>query len=110
MNKNMNTKMIQQGDTLARKINSLPSNVRLISSNKIEIAHGENGHSHVIDSPNTELYEDDNKNRYFVNNNEFVVPSLHEEHKPITYSPGIHQLGQVREYDYFTEMERKVTD
>ena len=35
---------------------------------------------------------------------------VHQEHKPITLSPGIWEVGRVQEYDYFQKMVRKVQD
>lgn len=109
----MNTKnkiMNQQGDSLSRKIDKLPANTKLIASEHIIVAHGESGHSHVIDYPNVELREDDNEIKYLVNNNKVEVPAIHEEHKIVTYVPGIHKLGLVREKDYFDDMIRPVID
>jgi hypothetical protein len=34
----------------------------------------------------------------------------HEEHGPITLTPGIWEIGRVREFDWFAMMERTVVD
>lgn len=106
----MNKNQIQQGDTIARKVGNLPSNAKLVSKNHILIAHGESGHSHVIDDPNVSLFEDEKGLRFLLNENDHDVSSIHEEHSAIAYSPGIHRLGRVREKDWFQDMVRPVTD
>jgi hypothetical protein len=35
---------------------------------------------------------------------------VHEEHKPVTLEPGIWEVGRVKEYDWFSKMERQVMD
>ena len=35
---------------------------------------------------------------------------VHEEHGPITLEPGIWEIGRVKEYDWFSKMERQVVD
>ncbi len=103
-----NQKSIQQGDVLGSLITVLPKGqVKVISKNRCVIAHGESGHSHVIDSPGAKMFS--------INNTIFLdlqesATLTHEEHKSIQLEPGIWEIGQVNEYDYFSKMVRKVQD
>ena len=110
MNTIRNINQVQQGDIQSIKIDGLPANTKVVSRNHFMLAHGENGHCHVIDAPNTELRESIDGIKFLVNNNNYNVVSTHEEHKPTVYSPGIHKLGIVREKDYFEDMVRSVMD
>ena len=98
----------QQGDVLLRKLNGLPEGKQeLISRKRLILAHGESGHSHVIEEDEAELVKIGERILLRLAKTSTVV---HEEHKPITLSPGIWEVGRVREYDWFSKMERQVVD
>ena len=108
----MNTKTVtqtfQQGDVVGRKLDTMPEGKQtVIGRQTLVIAHGENGHSHVIEDDEAEL----------VRIGERMILTLtkaatvkHEEHKAIRLSPGIWEIGRVREYDYFSLLTRQVID
>jgi hypothetical protein len=101
-------KTAQQGDLLLRKLNSLPSGEqKIIARRRLVLAHGESGHSHVIENDEAAL----------IQLGERMLLSLtkpatlkHEEHRPITLSPGIWEIGRVQEFDYFSMMQRPIQD
>ena len=98
----------QQGDVLLRKLNQLPKGAITSTTRKrLILAHGESGHSHVIEDDEAELIRIGERMLLKLTRSATVV---HEEHKPITLSPGIWEVGRVQEYDYFQHMKRQVID
>jgi hypothetical protein len=103
----------QQGDVLFRKLDKLPEgNIKPVAkiNNKIVIAHGESGHSHVldvVDDDEAELVEIGERMLLTLDKPATVV---HEEHGPIKLDTGIWEVGRVREYDYMAQMARNVMD
>ena len=107
---NTNQNQNQQGDILFKKLDRMPEGEQKIiqKGKKVTVAHGESGHSHVLEcDEDLELIQIGEKILLNLTKESKIV---HEEHKAFVLSPGIHQFGQVREYDYFLEMERKVVD
>lgn len=99
----------QQGDVCLKKLNILPSGkIKVISKNKIVLAEGETtGHFHGLMEKDSELLEIDGVR---ILNLKKKSTLKHQEHKPITLDAGIWQVGIVNEYDYFSQMKRKVVD
>ena len=97
----------QQGDVILRKIDFLPKGEQTITRKRLILAHGESGHSHVIEDDDSELIQIGERMLLRLTKAATVV---HEEHKPIRLSPGIWEVGRVREYDYFQHMMRQVQD
>lgn len=71
------------------------------------MAHGESGHCHVVEDDEAELIQIGERMLLRLAKQSTVQ---HEEHKPITLSPGIWEIGRVKEFDYFASMERRVID
>ena len=78
-----------------------------IEKGRLVLAHGESGHSHVIEDDNAELIQIGERMLLKLSK---VATVNDEEHKPIRLSPGIWEIGRVREYDYFQHMTRQVVD
>ncbi len=78
-----------------------------LSRKRLVLAHGESGHSHVIEDDEAELIQIGE--RMLLKLTKFATV-VHEEHKPITLAPGIWEIGRVKEYDYFQHMARNVMD
>jgi hypothetical protein len=98
----------EQGDVLGRKVESLPAGERkVIARKRLILAHGESGHSHVIEDDSAVMIQ---VGEAFYLQLEKSATVQHEEHKPIALSPGIWELGRVKEHDYFQQMERQVID
>ncbi len=101
-------KDFQQGDVIGKKLSTMPSgDSKIIARSRLVLAHGESGHSHVIEDDEAELLQI----------GEQIILSLtkaatlkHEEHGQITLSAGIWEIGRVREYDPFVDMTRQVID
>lgn len=112
MNKNEN--QAQQGDVILERVTKLPKGCKKIKMDNrgVVLAEGEvSGHYHGSTDSGIELLEAPDKKRYLVNSGTKSVSFKHQEHKPIHVPPGVWlDLGGVREYDYFQEMERKVVD
>lgn len=98
----------QQGDVLGVKIDLLPKGERKnITQKRLVVAHGESGHSHVIEDSSGTMFQIGE--RFYVEL-EKAATLTHEEHKPITLSPGIWEIGRVQEYDWLSKMQRQVID
>lgn len=110
----MRRNQIQHGDVLFRKIYRKPNGARPVprSNGAIIVAEGEaTGHHHKIaDKGATMLVlERSGRTDFYLEVTEPVIIT-HDEHKPLTIPEGIYQIGRVKEYDYFSEMERRVLD
>lgn len=97
----------QQGDVTLRKLETLPAGEQTITRKRLVLAHGESGHSHVIEDDEAELIQIGERMLLRLTKAATVV---HEEHKPIRLAPGIWEVGRVKEYDWFSKMERQVID
>ena len=71
------------------------------------LAEGETtGHAHVLDG-NVDVYEEKGIRSFDTKEN---VTVKHEEHGPITLTPGKYESDKVVEYDPFAQAARKVAD
>ena len=109
MNKKGNKDQQAQGDVLLQYISKLPEGCKEVPriDGRIVVMHGEGGHTHVITDVDAMFHEKDGK---FYLEVTAPVALVHEEHHTQIVEPGIWEIGQVREYDYFQEMERTVRD
>lgn len=100
----------QQGDVLLKKIEKFPEGKKtLVSQGKMVLAEGEvTGHFHGIAQDNSSLYRMDGGAMVLDLKEEAIL--THQEHGPITLSPGLWDVGIVQEYDYFTQMVAPVRD
>ena len=100
--------MIQQGDVLIRRINAVPAGAA-VRHGRIILAEGEaTGHCHETkEQEGVTLYTLD-EILYFVTDHEVTVS--HQEHGPVTVSPGFYQIGIVREWDYTKHEVKRVVD
>jgi hypothetical protein len=110
----MKTKQIQQGDVLLLRVSKLPAGAKRMAADKrgIVLAEGEHtGHHHrAEDCGGLALMEAPSGMRFMVNETDAPITIRHEEHKPVIVEPGIWQIGQVQEKDWFNDMVRKVVD
>lgn len=99
----------QQGDVILRKLKAFPEEGerKIIGNKTLVLAHGENGHSHVIEDEDAELIQIGER---MLLNLERAATVTHPEHKPIKLSPGIWEIGRVTEYDWISRIERQVVD
>ena len=109
----MNKNQLQQGDVLLKRIAKLPANAQPVKADPrgVVLAEGEaTGHHHRIKAQKgLRLFKIDDL-LFLENSTGKPVEVTHEEHKPFSINPGIWQVGQVREFDYLTQMERTVVD
>src|SRR5256885_15172118 len=98
----------QQGDVLLRKLDAMPEGkAKIVARKTLVLAHGESGHSHVIEDDEAELIQIGER---MIVNLTRAATVKHEEHGPITLEPGIWEIGRVREFDWFAMMERQISD
>jgi len=106
-------KPYRHGDLRIKQIDKLP----LGKKSKVKsfvLAHGESGHRHLLQVIGGDGYivmlepQKDNPKRYF----EVEGPTrlTHEEHNTITIQPGIYEVENEQEFDYFTEEIKRVID
>lgn len=110
----MDTNQIQQGDVLFLRINELPKGMMLkrvdMKMGNYVFAEGEaTGHHHsCLADPGIELYEDANGTMWCTADKEITV--THQEHGPVTLSPGTYKVGRIVEVDPFEDAVREVAD
>jgi hypothetical protein len=109
------TNYLRHGDLSFKKINELPKGIKTIKKNCKEfvLALGETtGHRHLMlaDRPETKIniYEAEGKQYLEIIGGQATVQ--HEEHKTITFEPGIYIKENEREFDYFQEEITMVQD
>jgi len=100
-------KTAQQGDVILRKLDCLPKGKSKISKGRLVLAHGESGHSHVVEDDEAELIQIGERMLLKLGKQATVK---HEEHQAITLEPGIWEIGRVTEFDWLSKMTRQVQD
>lgn len=101
----------QQGDVTFKRVDNLPkpSMPAKRDPRGIVLAEGEaTGHCHVIEETEDAVLYQEGERMLLQLEKQAVVK--HAEHKPVTLTPGIWEIGRVREYDYIQELERRVQD
>lgn len=98
---------IQQGDVMLEEVTGLPEGA--VPKNGGLVMAGElTGHAHRLDTATKGLlYEKDGV--LFIKTAHSVI-LRHEEHGPLTITPGTWKVGRVHEYDYTQQMTRPVLD
>lgn len=108
MNKTIAKNSAQQGDVQLLRLTKIPDGEhKIISKGRCILAHGESGHSHIIEDDEAELIQIGERMLLKLEKEATLV---HEEHGPITLSPGIWEIGQVIEKDWFNDMVSPVRD
>lgn len=98
----------QQGDVLLRRLSAMPTGqIKIAARRRCVLAHGESGHSHIVEQDDAELIEIGERMLLSIKSAATVV---HEEHAPQTLAPGIWEIGRVREKNWFTDMTGPVRD
>lgn len=102
-------KQIQQGDVILTRLSEMPEGVQVLKAKKrCVIAEGEHtGHAHVIEDDDAQLIQIGERMLLKLAKGAIVQ---HEEHKAIKLSPGIWEIGRVKEFDYLSQMTRQVMD
>jgi hypothetical protein len=97
----------RQGDVLLERIASIPAKaVKQNPNGRIILAHGEvTGHHHSIDADAADWWK--NGEEQFVTIKEPTTLD-HQEHAPVTLSPGSYRVTRQREYS--PEAIRNVAD
>lgn len=104
-------KLIRHGDVLLRAVKSVPDGEKL-SVKKYVVAEGEvTGHCHTLEAPKKSKIEvviTGQMVRYLVLSD--TCQLRHQEHKDLRIEPGMYEIIQEQEYDYFEEQRKKVVD
>jgi|WetSurMetagenome_2_1015567.scaffolds.fasta_scaffold476410_2 hypothetical protein len=102
--------LVQQGDVLLEKINSIPSNAveNPRTSGGVVLAEGKaTGHAHVINDSGVKMFVDGSMIYLSVEKPSRIT---HEEHKAVDVPKGNYVVRKVQEYDHFKEEARNVQD
>lgn len=106
-------RILRHGDLGFTELEKIPEGLTKIEHDgSFILAYGEHtGHAHrlaVAKKSDVEIYKD-NEGRYVLNVKKPATLS-HEEHKTITFQPGIYFQRNEREYDPFLNEIRTVQD
>lgn len=117
---------LQQGDVIMRRLDSMPEGKRkVVAKGRIIVKHGESGHAHVIDAPESEAQLIDIGGRMILelekaqalqhvltpHGNEPLVAGEHDASQlGQTYDAGIWEVDSIQEVDHFTQTVRPVMD
>jgi len=108
----MEKRLIQQGDVLFKEVDSIPANLKPVKNTRkglVTFAEGKvTGHHHSCVADGVMLMEDATGEHYCCVDKEATV--THQEHGPVTLSPGKYKIGIVREVDPFENEIRNVID
>lgn len=99
----------QQGDVILRRITKIPTTAVLKQhGGKIILAHGEvTGHHHAVEDADAELIAEGERMLLRITK---TTQLTHQEHGPISLSPGLYEIGRVQEFDYISQITRPVQD
>lgn len=106
--------LYRHGDLVFKQIKELPKNLKKLelTNKSFVLALGEvTGHKHVMAAETEQDMEifQDAQGRFYIN--VFNPTKLsHEEHRTLTFTPGIYRMENEREHDYFTRQSRQVID
>lgn len=109
-------KTFYHGEVILIKVSRIPENVKKVSLFKkdcYKLADSEiTSNFHLLEAKKgVELFEDSNGVLWLKNDVPCdVFCALKERHDNITLEPGIWEIDKAKEYDYITDMTRKVAD
>lgn len=109
-------KTFTHGEVLLMKANKLPNGlkkVKLFNKESYRLADSEtSGNFHLLEAKKgVELFEDTNGVLWLKNDVPCdVYCAIKERHDNITLEPGIWEIDKAKEYDYITDLTRKVAD
>ena len=103
----LNMELHRQGDILIRRVSALPSKKSTKRENGVLVEGEVTGHAHRLDDlAAAEVLEIENG--LYLRVGESGVRIVHEEHAPITLTPGNYQVS--RQVEYTPEAIRNVQD
>lgn len=107
------TEAYRHGDLIFTELSELPASAKAVASDtSVVLALGEvTGHKHVMVAEKKQDMQvfKDSQNRYILKINAPTKLS-HEEHRTLTFKPGLYLMDYEREHDYFTHETRQVLD
>ena len=112
----MKNKTVFHGEAIINKVSKLPEGLKKVSlhdKKSYKIVDSEvTGNFHLVEAKEgVELFEDSNGVLWLKNEVPTdVFCAIKERHDNITLEPGIWEIDRAREFDYLTEMTKKVSD
>lgn len=90
--------MLRQGDVLLVPVRSIPKGAKVQrTTGQIVLAHGEvTGHAHTVDARMAKVSLDEGGVMFLTV--EELTEVRHQEHAPVTLSPGTYKVVRQREY------------
>lgn len=106
-----NKHQIQQGDVLAVIRPGLPPGCKRLDRKTVALGEHTGHHHSFLDDSAVALMEAPDGAIWGVNEGDKTEKLTHQEHNIVTLEPGqTCEFGQVDEYDWFLQMQRKVVD
>ena len=112
----MKNKTLFHGECIINKVSKLPEGlkaVKLFNKEAYKLADSETtGNHHLLEAKEgVELFEDSNGVLWLKNNVPTdVFCAIKERHDNITLEPGVWEIDRAKEYDYITDLTKKVAD
>jgi hypothetical protein len=104
----------RHGDLSFKPLINLPDDIKLgVEVKSCVLAEGETtGHKHVLTAELQTIVKihTDSQGRTYIEVKDGNTKVTHEEHREITLIPGLYQMNNEREHDYFQEEVRIVRD
>ena len=97
--------LYRHGDLLIKRVDQIPVNAILLSTNII--AHGEDGNTHQLRGSH-QVFETPDKQMYFQANQEISLE--HQEHDTLKISKGNYVIIHEREHNPFKDIQEEVLD
>ena len=107
-----NPKLYRHGDLLIKRVDQIPVNAILLSTNII--AHGENGNTHKLHGSHQVYGTHSSQNYRIIEPTYFQakeeISLKHQEHSTLKIEKGNYVIVHEREYDPFKGIEQEVID
>lgn len=105
----MNKYIARQGDVLITLVENIPAKLEL--KKDLVLAEGEmKGHAHRITKGQAELFINATLGLMYLKVLSDTAELFHEEHSSIVLPMGDYEIGQQKEFDWFSEEIRRVVD
>ena len=104
----MNNTTYRHGDLFFKQVQKVEGK-EVKHNGSFVLAEGETtGHKHLLTAERMEIRQAENGRFYLSLDSEGKI--THEEHKTIVLPPGLYEMGNEREKDWFSGATRKVID
>lgn len=105
---------MQQGDVVIKKVKEIPEGLECNKTDTLQYGEA-TGHAHRLHEGDFQIHLNPKEQDKDGNGRKFLrilkdTELRHEEHETFIIPPGTYEIGIVKEYDHFEEIERNVAD